>query len=300
MWWIILTLLGYFFNSVATVVDKYLLSGRIPSPLLYMWYTGILSAGVVVLIPFGVTFISWPLLGVALLSGVLLLLSLGVLYEAVRRWEISRVAPLVGGFSALCTLVLSWVFFSSRFSMLELAAFLFLLGAGVTLGIDVTHRVTIRWDVVGLSFVSGLLLAGTFVLSGYIFSLTSFVSGFFWMRMGSALLAVLLLVVPVLRERITAVHSYTSGGSLGLVVANKAVAALGFIVLNGAIALGPVALVNAFKASEYIFVFFVATLFSLYVPRIVSERLTPLVLFQKLLGLVLVVVSVYLVSLPIV
>jgi len=295
MEWVVYSIGAYFFNAVVSIVDKYLLSSRIPHPVTYMFYTGILSAGVLFLIPlFGFSFLPLWTAFIALFSGAIFLLSLFFFYEGVRRWEVSRVAPIVGSFSAIVTLALSGILLQEALSIHAIVAFVLLIAAGIILSIEKTTVTTVRWEIVGLALVSAVCLALTFITSKLVFASTTFTNGFVWMRMGSFFLALVLLAIPALRRAIFATHNLVSPSSIGLVFVNKAIGAVGFLLLNIAIATGFVSLVNALKSSEFAFVFVLTIILSFAAPRFLREQTTSLVIIQKVSGIALVITGIFL------
>ncbi len=297
MIWTLFAVAGYCGKAVAAVIDKYLLNHRLPSPVLYAFYTGILSVGVVILIPFGVGPLFGGVLLLALGTGMVSLLSLWVFYEVVVRWEISRVATLVGGLSSFFTLLLAYFIGEEMLGAHEMLAFIVLVVAGALLTLEKTKKIKVRWDVLGLGACAAFLTALLFVLSKQVFVYAGFISGFFWIAMGSTSLAVLMFVVPSIRRIIKKSHSHTTSVSLWIVALNKAIGAAGFFLISIAVALGPTPLVNAFKAVEYGGVFILATLVSLVAPQLIKERLDNTVMIQKAAGIVLVGISIILLSL---
>ena len=293
MWWIWMSVAAYFCNALVSVVDKTLLTARrIPNPALYAFYTGILSVGVLGLTPFGMVALPVVVMVEALLGGILFLVSLYFFYKAVYGWEISRVAPIVGAFSAMTTLLLSVIFFGHEFSAGHLVAFVLLVAALVILSAEHVGKVVLRWRIIGFSVLSAVLLGAVFVLSKEVFLQAPFITGFVWLRMGSVVAALAMLAVPRLRRHMSATHSQVSSGSLWWVVANKVVGALGFVLLNIAIAYGSVAIVNALKASEYAFVFLFALLLGVIVPHLLKEKMTRGVIIQKVIGVALMAAGI--------
>jgi len=293
MWWIWMSVGAYFCNALVSVVDKTLLTVRhIPNPALYAFYTGILSVGVLGLAPFGMVALPVLVMADALLGGILFLASLYFFYKAVYEWEISRVAPIVGAFSAITTLLLSVIFFGHDFDTGQLVAFALLVVALVILSAEHVGRVVIRWRIIGLSVLSAVLLGAVFVFSKEVFIQAPFITGFVWLRMGSVVAALAMLIVPSMRRYIGAAHAKVKSKSLWWVVANKVVGALGFVLLNIAIAYGSVAIVNALKASEYAFVFLFVILLGMMAPRLLKEKMTRGVVVQKVIGVIVMAAGI--------
>ena len=74
----------------------------------------------------------------------------------------------------------------------------------------------------------------------------------------------------------------TAGAKAGaLFIANKTLAGVSFFLLNYAIFLGNIAIVNALEGVKYLFVLILAYYFSTRMPHILREQVTPLVVAQR-------------------
>lgn len=287
MSWLFFALGGYFLNAFATLIDKHLLSHRLPNAVIYTFYTGILSAGVLILAPFGLSLIPMWFLFLAFLAGSSFVTSFYFFYRTLRVWEASRVAPLVGIFSTIVTLFFSQFFLGEQFSPHESIAFVFLIGAGLLLVLEEERGVQIRWNVVGGAFAAAFFLSLMFFLSKMVFLHNPFISGFIWIRLGSALASLFLLIPTSTRRKIFHSHAAVQNSSLSLVVLNKVIGGMGFVVLNYAVSLGSTTLVNVLRASEYGFLFLLVIVSSTFLPGFVREEISAKAIFQKVFGILL-------------
>ncbi|MFA5024811.1 MAG: hypothetical protein WC523_07760, partial [Patescibacteria group bacterium] len=71
-------------------------------------------------------------------------------------------------------------------------------------------------------------------------------------------------------------------------------AAAAFIMINWAISLGNVAVVNALQGVQYLFLFVIIILISNKFPKMLNEQLGGGVLLQKLIGTVMICLGLYL------
>jgi uncharacterized membrane protein len=88
-------LLAYFFNGIAVLVDKFLLSTKIKDPLVYIFYISLFSFLLVFLLP--LTHV--PKLNVfiiASVSTIIWTLGLYFYYKALQVGLVSRVVPIIG------------------------------------------------------------------------------------------------------------------------------------------------------------------------------------------------------------
>jgi len=128
----------------------------------------------------------------------------------------------------------------------------------------------------------------------YIYMHQPFVGGFVWSRFGTFLGALLILLVPAWRSMILEHQKDSkSPGNMAFFLTVRLAAALAFIVLNWAISRGNVAIINALQGTQYLFLFALVLLISSKFPKILSEELGRGVLMQKLIGVFLVGLGLY-------
>ena len=82
----------------------------------------------------------------------------------------------------------------------------------------------------------------------------------------------------------------------GLFVANKTLAGFAFLMLNYAIAIGNVTLVNALEGVKYIFLLVLVFIISRFRPSILQEETTFLILLQKTTAITLIFLGILLLS----
>jgi len=292
MLWLYAACGAYLLSAISAVIDKTLLSSKIPVPALYAFYSGLLSVGVLLLAPFGFSFIGYGFVAIALCGGGLFLFSLLFAYMAIARWDISRVSPVVGAFSALFTFLFAYLFIGEILGAWHIIAFVLLVGGGLILSFR--YKTFFAWDVFFLAVLSALFLAASFVLSRFVFDGVGFLNGFIWVRLGSFVWALLFLLFPSFWRLLKKSPGARSPSSLGFVVGNKIIGAVGFFILNFAISLGPLSLVNALKSVEYVLVFVLAlSVGALTKNRFFVEDGRRWVVIQKVIGVVVVGVGIF-------
>src|SRR3989338_924585 len=284
MLWLPIAISSYFLSGLAAFIDKVLLTSRIPEPLTYAFYTSILSVGVVLLVPFGFSVFPLHIILLALSAGATLMVGYYFFYRAMRSFEASRVVPLTAGvFTPIFTLIISFSIFSSSLETKELLAFILFVVGGLFFMIH-TGKQTLSFNylLVAPTFISGLFFAISFSVTKEVFEFS----------------AVFILLIPVLRKIVFTSHVSIKRSSLGIFLANKIIGAFGFLLLNYAIFLGSEKLVVALKGIEYLFVFFMTLLFSIFVPVVIRESLRKGVIVQKFLGVVIIGAGLFLYTFP--
>jgi len=130
MTWLIISIFAYFLNALAGLIDKILLKKSIPEPVVYTFYVGVLSLIALVLIPWGFQYPGLNLLLTSLLAGFIFIFALWLLYTLLKKEEVSRIIPLVGGFSSVFVFLSASLFSLERLSSRQILAFIIILIGG--------------------------------------------------------------------------------------------------------------------------------------------------------------------------
>jgi drug/metabolite transporter (DMT)-like permease len=318
--WLFITIGAYFINAGVYVADKFLLSKKIHSSIAYAFYVGVWSIFNVVLLFFA----PWQApslqeLALDLLAGFLFLITLIFWYKALHQSEASRVVPVVGALVPIFSFILSFIFLGETLSQQQFIAFIILICGGVLISIKQTkvyiyqklvNRVReVVGDIFGSvpagvqptsrllvnSVTAAVFFAVYYVLMKYIYMYQPFVGSFVWSRLGSFIGVLLMLFIPEWRK---VIFDQQKGAktpkNLFYFLTIRILAAAAFIMINWAISLGNVAIVNALQGVQYLFLFVIIILISNKFPKMLNEQLGGGVLVQKLIGTVLVCMGLYL------
>lgn len=286
--WLILSLLAYFINASASVIDKVLISKEIPHPFSYTFFVGFISVTAVIFAPFGFFIPPLSILVIALFSGAVFLLALFLFFTALHKSEASRVLITTGGLTPVFTFLLSILFLKETLNPWQLAAFFLLILGGVLINLNresFKHRVKFLKTTISASFFFAL----SFVLTKFVFLHQPFFNGFVWIRLGSFLVAISFLISKDLRRKIFQIGKKTKEKISLIFIGNKSLAGLSFVLLNLAISKGNVALVNALQGIQYVFVFIFTLFLSLNFPQLLKEKINSRLLVQKILAICLIV-----------
>lgn len=313
--WLIITIIAYFFNAGVYVADKYFLSKKIHSSISYAFYVGIWSIGNALLFLFFPYWPSGPWLIIDLAAGLLFLWALVAWYKALHQSEATKVVPLVGALVPLFSLLFSAIFFGQALGRQELLAFLILVAGGILISIK-QHKES-RWRrfkkccqmflgskhaelhptrrLIMNSIISAAIFAAYYVLIKYIYLHEPFMGSYIWTRLGS-FIGALLLILPERNWKIIFAPERKQEAikNLPLFLAIRLLAVVAFILLNYAISLGNVALINALQGVQYLFLIIIVLFLSEAYPNILKEEMNKSVLVQKFIGVALVGVGLYL------
>ena len=145
------------------------------------------------------------------------------------------------------------------------------------------------------SVVAAVFFACYYVLMKYIYLYQPFVGSFVYSRLGSFVGVILMLFVPEWRRVIVEQQrGAKTPTNLFYFLIIRLLAAGAFIMINYAISLGNVAIVNALQGVQYLFLFVIIILISNKFPKMLNEQLGGGVLLQKLIGTILICLGLYL------
>jgi drug/metabolite transporter (DMT)-like permease len=316
--WLFVAIGSYFINAGVYVADKFLLSQKIHSSITYAFYVGIWSIFNIVLLVFDPWLPSWQELFLDLLAGLLFLVTLIFWYKALHQSEATRVVPVVGALVPIFSFVFSFIFLGETLSEREFLAFIILVIGGILISVKRTrfyyiNELTGRFrkvfgDVLGgihaqyrptqrlvlNSLVAALFFAAYYVLIKYIYSTQPFIGSFVWSRLGSFIGVLCILFVRDWRHMIIEhQRGAKTPKNLSFFLGVRLAAALAFIMLNWAISLGNVALINSLQGVQYVFLILIVFFLSTRYPKYLHEELGGGVLLQKTLGVTLISLGLY-------
>lgn len=321
--WILVAIVSYFLNAGIYVADKFLLSRKIHSSVVYAFYVGIWSIGNFILLFFDPVIPHLNILFLDLLAGFIFLFTLVFWYKALHQSEATRVVPIVGALTPVFSFILSFIFLKAELDIQSLTAFIVLVAGGLLISIkhtrihltkELIERVKNIWGhAVGNvaaetrpmrrllfnSLISAFCFAVYYVFIKYIYSHTgqSFVTAFAWSRLGSFLGVLAILLVPSWRKLIkeSKTHEDRTPKQLAFFFAIRLAAAIAFIMLNWAVSLSSnVSLINALQGTQYVFLLLLVLVLVKKYPGILDEELGRGVMLQKIIGIILVMLGMYL------
>lgn len=302
--WLLIATLAYLLIALQSTLDKFLLSSRrVGHPATYTFYSGLLSLTALVLFPFGFHLVAARTAAFEILAGAVFSYGVLFLFFAIRDHEASQVVPVAGAVTAVATYFFSFLLLGERLSRSELGGIIFLIIGGLFISLDFSKKARRRIFLgFEFSFLAGLLLALAYTWFKKFFDADNFVNVYIWTRLGLMFGAASLLLWPAWRKAVwSSLRRFRKPAGEDahsgiLFVFNKAVGGIGSFLLNYAISLGSVTLVNALISLEYAFIFFLVWGFSFWVAKIFDERRDWLTLIQKLAALVVIAAGMFLVS----
>jgi len=291
MTWLIVAILSYFLFAINSLGDKFLLIGK-PSPKVYAFYVGLLSffaLGLILFVPFYVPSIYQ--IGFSFLTGFIFILSIFFLYLSLKKFEVSRIIPALGGFLPIFTLFLSFVFINQQgfLAWQKTASFVFLVLGSIFISLEKSLGFSLKSFF--LAAVSAFFLSLYFVFSKIIYSDLGFWPGFIWIRLGVFFFALFLILFKDVRTEVFGRKKSFSRKTGIFFLGNQAVGAGALILQNWSIALAGAAylsFVSALQGIQYVFLFIVTALISFKFPEFLKEGFSKRTILQKLLAIALI------------
>lgn len=295
--WLYIAILSYCINAVVLVVHKLFLSKSLPSPVAYAFFDGMLSLMVLLFVPFGFLWLAWDVALFSILTGAIFFFGFILLLKALREGEASIIVPVSGAFTPIFIFAISNFLFQESFSNKILLAFVLLVIGGFLIALrpkKVFKRKVWLHEGFWFAFASSFFYGLAYTFTKYVYLQTTFLNGFIWIRFGNFATALGLLLFARNRKKIFAVGKSTGKTVSYLFVGNKALASLGFIILNYAIFLGSATLVNSLQGVQYVIVFLLALLLTHQFPKFLKEEVNKNILLQKIISIGLIGAGIWL------
>lgn len=299
--WFVIAIFSYLLLAGVNLIDKYLLTSKIPDPKVYTFYIGVLGGLIILLAPFvgfyipGITEVI-----ISLLAGAAFIYSLYWFYKGLHLFEASRIVPAVGGLTPLFTFVLVFIFSMGQefLSYSEVIAFVLLIAGSFIINFKENRPVTIR--SLKISALAAFFLSLSFVLSKFVFLGQPFWNGLILMRVGGLLVVVLFYIFSrEIRDEIFERRISLKKKTISLFISNQIAGAGANILQNLAIALAPLAsisIINALQGVQYVLLLIFTVLLSIKFPHILKEEVSRRVLGQKILAIVLIGAGILILS----
>lgn len=295
--WFLLIIVGYFLLAIVAILDKLILTKSVGRPVVYTFYSTVFLvfaflAGLVVdMDPIVPVDMFW-----GLVSGVTFGLGMWAMFIALKKGEVSHIAPFIAAVITMATYALSTLILGEKLGPLETAGVMVLAFASFLLSFEKSRKydgfhVGFMWAI-----LSGVIFAISHVSSKYLYDHYSFVTGLVWARGTSGIFGLALLMFPPVRAALTHHHrtlpkTYGKRHAFGIVVTNKVLSVVGIVMLHYAIAIGSVILVNALAGLQEAFTFFMILVLTRYAPKILKEYFTKREMTVQVIAIALVILG---------
>ncbi|MDD5627314.1 MAG: DMT family transporter [Patescibacteria group bacterium] len=285
--WLLLVIAAHLLYAIVSVGDKYILSREVKSPLAYAFYNGLLGGSAIFLFPLAWQMPRGKVIVAALAAGAFFVIALIFFFSAIEKNPTSRIIPFIGTMVPLFTFILSSIFLQEKLNRDQFIAFYLLILGGILITAERRRRNLFSRQGVMYGLAAAFCFAASFILTKYVYNLTPFWVGFIWIKIGSLALALSIFLVPLWRKKIKKAPQ-KAGTKVSLsYLGIRVIAALAAIMLNYAIFLSSVIIVNALQGVQYIFLLIIALILSEKIPALFAEEFKNQKV-QKIIAVVLI------------
>ncbi len=303
MLWLTITLIAYFLNAVAMVIDKTILKQKIDNAFVYTFYVAALGTLLAILalplafvLHWRLVWPGWEQFFISLAAGGAFSLGLIFMYALLKREDASRVIPLIGGLTPLFVLILAFWLVHEHLNARQIAAFVLIISGAWLVSVDI--KAGGHWRIKKILFLSVLaafFFGLSYALTKYVYNHQPFISGFVWTRLGALILAVLAVLYPAnLKALLHAPKNKgLSGSTKWRFLFGQSCGGAGAVLIQYAISIASVTLVQALQGTQYVFVFLIVLISTYYFPKFLSERFSRRIILQKSLAILLIAWGIY-------
>ncbi len=295
MLWFFIALAGYILQAIVFILDKKILTSSVSKPVVYTFYSTIFMLPVFFAIPFGAqTVLGYDFL-IAMASGVTFGLGLWFMFLAVKEGEASHINPFIGAVIAIATYGFSYLFFQEVLTNFQLTGILFVIFASLLLSLEKSKRHDGLHKGFIWAIIAGLLFAVSHVAAKYIYINYDFFTGIVYTRGSIGFVGLITLLYPSVRATFKKSKSKKikkqKASSLFIIIINKTLAVIAVLLIQYAIAIGSVTLVNAMAGLQYALMFVFIYLLTKFTPKLFKEFFTNRELLIESIAFVFIVIG---------
>ncbi len=304
-----ITILAYLFNGVALLVDKFLITKKIPDPLVYVFYFSVFSLLLLFVIPFAKVPTPYVFF-LASLSTIIWTSGIYFMLKALQIGQASRVIPIIGALIPIFLLIEG--LFNNRLASHEILGILILiLGMVAIIAPDIsgglkTQRKEIFFRELPLGVLSAFLFATSYLILRFAYDFSNFLTVFSYSRLILIPVGILIILLPKTRRIVwptgNSTQSNFPGGfnffsKSGLIfLGGQAAGGTSEILLTFSISLATPALVNSLQGLTYVFIFLASLILAKKYPGIFKESFNFLNIAFKSLGIILIFAGLFILA----
>ena len=293
MLWILVITLAYLCFALASLGDRIILSG--PSrPNSYTFFVGVLSAAVILLIPFiGISIPQGILWLWIILAALFNILGIYTMFSALNEFDVSKIIPTIGALQPIFVVILSFLILGeSTMESRQILAFVILLLGSVLISIEKNYRVSRKSFI--LSFFAALFFSLEMIFAKIVYLDLAFWDGFIWMKIFGLVFVMSFLFNKTFRSDIFKVDQKLDKKNSIIFFLGQGFGGLANILQGWAISLVPLAylgIMNAMKGLQYVFLFIFSLIISATFPKLLNEKTTKTIIIQRIIAIILIVIG---------
>jgi uncharacterized membrane protein len=265
---------GYALLAVVSILDKSILEKSVKKPRVYTFYSTIFFFLAFVALPWCVP-INGLGLWVSIFSGLAYGFGMWTMFKALEYGEASHVTPFIGAVVALSTFFLSSSLLGETLNLSIKIGLSFLVVASILLSIERNKNHTGFHKGFMWAFLSGILFGLSHVSAKFVYGLYPFFTGIIWTKGTVGIVALIALCGSgVLKAVSNKGKDKIKSGSGKIVFWNKVLGIIAVVLVQYAIFIGSVTVVNGLAGIHYALMFVFIYLLTKFRPSVFSENFT--------------------------
>lgn len=298
-----IALAAYVLNAIAVTIDKFLITKKIPDPLVYVFYFSLISLVALPVVPFvakpdPLTFVT--------ASAYIFLWVIGAYFmlKGLKIGQVARVIPVIGTLIPIFLLIEAVL--TSSINFYQIIAVLLLTSGLVFLTIFDWKGKIIKHEII-FEITSAFFFASAYIVLRQAYLMSNFMTVLVYSHLALIPLGLVLLFIPATRKIIFPQRSaesqkvpywksfFKSKTSLIFGIGQVS-AGISELLLTYSVSLATPALVNSLQGTQYVFLFVLNLILAKTNPAVFSENLSLKVLLSKFLGIIMIGTGLYLLA----
>jgi uncharacterized membrane protein len=288
---LIIAISGYALLAVVSILDKSILTSSVKKPSVYVFYSTIFFFLAFLLLPWIEPVSSLGVL-VSVISGLTFGFGMWTMFIALSYGEASHVSPFIGAVVVISTYFFSSTFLGETLGVGIKTGLLFLVIASILLSVERNKKHTGFHKGFMWAFLAGILYGLSHVSAKLMYELYPFLTGIVWTKGMVGLVAVVSLLVPgVLKAISNKGKDRVKEGGVKVVVWDKVLGITAVVLIQYAISIGSVTVVNGLAGIQYALMFIFIYTLTKFRPTTFSERFTRRELIVETVAIVFMVIG---------
>ncbi len=291
--WVFLVILSSAMWGLGNIVDQALRKRHIKDSVTLTIYFGLSGILLLLILPFKKIMIlnAFDIL-IFLFLGATWIISALLYVHSISIEEVSRVIPL-WEISPIFVLLLAFLFLGERLTQQQLLAFFLIMAGCLLISIKQIKGLFTFSKAFFPMLAAGFIFAVDNIILKFMYSKIDVWTALVWLGIGEVICALTMLLFKKHRTNFIKSVKSLKPKIGGVVALNESMATLGRVMYNYALLIGPTSLVYVLSGTQSVFVFLYATVFSLFLPKIIKEEINKKIILPKIIAIILILVGLY-------
>ncbi|MDD2646586.1 MAG: EamA family transporter [Patescibacteria group bacterium] len=301
MVWLLFIVLSTLIFSICNVFDKFILEKRINNFLIYFIIGGIawLIFGLIVFAFLPPLHLSWPIIGLSILSGLLMGLNWLIFYKALTKEDVSRVITIFYIFPIFVA-IWAWLLLHESISPIKWLAIFFAISGTIIISLkkeSIKAPIRICGAFLLILLGAAIFEPGVEIIDKYVLSQISPWPLLALNAIGFSIMAISFLVFSASARQQTWQFFKTNRPTLKIIIFAHLIYFFGNLLFLLAVPFTKITYVATVSVIQPVFVFILTLILSMFRPKILKESLSIKTILIKTFAIVLIVASILIITL---